>query len=354
MKKPRIIIVDTDEKYVVSLQHKFAKDYLDLIDLEVITDSNYLSEMLMIPQRAQILIISEKMYVEDLNKHDISKIFIMQEQYTDEQDSEANIMKIFKYSSIQEIVNQIINKCEDIFNFDNENNKDTQIIAITSAQGAIGKTTLSMGISVCLAKSFKKVLYIEASELQTFQFYLNESYPIIQADVFARIIENRQKCYYELKKIIGKEVFDYIPPFKASLLALDLNKDIFFSIIQQAKESKEYDYIIVDTSTVFDEFLVNLIAISNKTIFLLQQDVYSVKAMNAMMSNLNGFSYEKYVHICNKYNKNKKNYLLSKKMNVRFSVSEYIEEIQNGNDKSISIEEIAENIGVKKLAYLVS
>ena len=41
MAKPRIIIADTNVNYILSLQLKFAKDFFEKIDLEIITDEEY-------------------------------------------------------------------------------------------------------------------------------------------------------------------------------------------------------------------------------------------------------------------------------------------------------------------------
>lgn len=45
MKRPRIIIADTDSNYIVPLQLKFAEEFFDKVDLEIITDPAYFSEL---------------------------------------------------------------------------------------------------------------------------------------------------------------------------------------------------------------------------------------------------------------------------------------------------------------------
>lgn len=42
MARPRVIVADTDESYVIPLQKKFAELFADKIDLEIITDKDYL------------------------------------------------------------------------------------------------------------------------------------------------------------------------------------------------------------------------------------------------------------------------------------------------------------------------
>lgn len=75
MAKPRVIIADTDEGYISTIQLKFVKEYFDKIELEIITDKEYFDELFSKPQKADILIVSEELYDVTLQKHNISNIF---------------------------------------------------------------------------------------------------------------------------------------------------------------------------------------------------------------------------------------------------------------------------------------
>ena len=96
MAKARVIIADTDINYIIPLQLKFAEEFLDAIDLEIITDRRYFEESFATPQKADILVISEELYDASLQRHNISNIFLMTEQYEENQTAELNINRIFK------------------------------------------------------------------------------------------------------------------------------------------------------------------------------------------------------------------------------------------------------------------
>ena len=59
MAKARIIIADTDESYIQSIQLKFVEEFFEKIDLEIITDKEYFERLFWVPQRGEILIVSE-------------------------------------------------------------------------------------------------------------------------------------------------------------------------------------------------------------------------------------------------------------------------------------------------------
>ena len=74
MKKPRIIIADTDHEYTLTLQLKFAQEYFEVVEIEIITDRNYFEQLFRTPQSAEILIVSDDLYDNSIVRHNISNI----------------------------------------------------------------------------------------------------------------------------------------------------------------------------------------------------------------------------------------------------------------------------------------
>lgn len=193
MSRPRVIIADTDANYIIPLQFKFVTDFYDQIDLEVITEKEYFDELFMKPQKVEILIISEDLYDSSLQRHNISNIFVMMERYEESDTAELNINRLFKYTSIKEIFNEIVGKSAGALNVESIDNKATQIILVTSANGGVGKTTLAMGLSTCLTKNYKRVLYINASRLQSFQYLLDNKTSISSLEVYTKLVNPTDK-----------------------------------------------------------------------------------------------------------------------------------------------------------------
>lgn len=107
MSKARVIVADTDINYIIPLQLKFAEEFFDAIDLEIISDRSYFEELFASPQKADILVVSEELYDTSLQRHNISNIFLMTEQYEENQTVELNVNRIFKYTSLLVAVTDI-------------------------------------------------------------------------------------------------------------------------------------------------------------------------------------------------------------------------------------------------------
>lgn len=351
MAKPRIIIADTDQDYIFPLQLKFAEDFFEKIDLEIITDADYFAKLFQLPQRADILIVSEDLYQPSVQKHNISHIFVLDEQYEEEQTGDLNINHIFKYTSIKEIFNEILGKSGDALQRKENTKQETQVVLFYSASGGAGKTTAAVGVSAALTKNYKKVLYINAARLQVFQHMLKNHTPITSSEVYAKLSSPTPNIYAEIKHIVRKELFSYLPPFKAALMSLGIGYSVYEALILSAKKSGEYDYIVVDADVSFDEEKAALMNMADKVVILLRQSLSSVLATNLLVSNINGVDSEKYIFICNDFEKDVDSALISSRVSLKFTVNEYIEHFDHYEE--MSAEDLSKESSMQKTAFLI-
>ena len=351
MAKPRIIIADTDVNYIIPLQLKFVEDFFEKIDLEIITDEQYFATLFSAPQRAEILIVSEELYSQSMQRHNISHIFVMNEQYEEDQTADLNVNHIFKYTSIKEIFNEITGKSADVLKINNATKQDTQVILFYSASGGTGKTTTAMGVSASLTKNYKRVLYINAARLQVFHHMLDNHSSITAADVYAKLATSNDSIYSEIKHVIRQELFSYLPPFKAALMSLGLNYSVFERIISSAKKSGDYDFIVVDADITFDEEKASLLNIADKVVVIVNQTLASVLATNILVSNINGASTDKYIFICNDFDKEADNALISPNVALKFSVSDYIDHFNHY--PNMKPDDFSKESSIQKTAFLI-
>ncbi|MCR5195642.1 MAG: AAA family ATPase [Pseudobutyrivibrio sp.] len=351
MANPIIIIADTDEKYIAPLQYKFINDYFNNIDLEVITDKEYFDEYFSTPQNAEVLIVSEDLYQSSLKKHDIKNIFIMSEQMDDDATGDLNINRLYKYTSIREIFSEIVAKCAKELAAGAVEKKETQIVLVTSACGGVGKTTIAMAIADSLAEGYQRVLYINAAMMQNFQYLLNDDPPLNGTDVYAAINNPTENVYLDVKAEIRNETFDYLPEFKAALPSLGINYSIYTKIALSAKKSGDYDYIIIDSDSLFDDEKLNMLNMADKVIVVTTQSVNAVNATNHFVDNVNGINSEKYIFICNRFVKEKFNALIATEIVPKFTITEYITETEVNT--YIKPSEMASNNVIRKVAFLI-
>ena len=349
MARPKVIIADEDASYIVPLQFKFVTDFFNKIDLEIITDRAYFDEYFSRPQNAEILIISDGLYDLSLQRHNIQNIFVMMEQYDEGGTGDLNVTQLFKYTSIKEIFNEITGKSAGALNIAAVEKKETQIILVTSAAGGVGKTTVAMGVADCLAQNYKRVLYINAARLQNFQYLLDNT--ISSPDVYGKLINPTDRIYDDIKHVIRKENFSYLPEFKAALMSIGVDYSVYEKLALSAKNSDDYDYIIVDAESTFDEYKTNLLDISDKVIFVIDQSYNTVYATNTFLTNINGISTEKYIFLCNKFEKESFNALILPEITLKFSINEYINYM--GNVGKDVVKNFVNSNEIRKVSFLI-
>lgn len=349
MTKPRVIIADEDSNYIIPLQFKFVSDFFDKVELEIISDREYFEEFFSQPQSAEILIVSDELYDSSLQKHNIANVFVMMEQFEESNTGELSVNRLFKYTSIKEIFNEIISKSAASLNIAEEK-KETQIVLVTSAAGGVGKTTVAMGIAANLS-NYKRVLYVNASHLQVYQHMLVNYSAITTSDVYTKLATANPDIYAEIKHVIRKETFYYLPPFKAALMSLGLNYSVYEKIVVSAKKSGDYDFIIVDADSTFDEEKASFLNLADKVVIVTKQTMASVLATNILVSNINGSVVEKYSFICNDFDKDASNALISPNLKLKFTVGEYVEHF--GYCEGMKPDVLAKETSIQKVAFLL-
>lgn len=73
-----------------------------------------------------------------------------------------------------------------------------------------------MGVAACLEQNYKRVLYINAARLQNFQYLLDNTTAISSPDVYGKLINPTDRIYDDIKHVIRKEDFSYLPEFNAA------------------------------------------------------------------------------------------------------------------------------------------
>lgn len=342
MAKPRIIIADLEEDYVLPLKQRFADAYLNSIHLEIITNARYFEELFARPQKVDILIVSGRLYSPNLLRHDVKELFVL-----DESDMmsgrDARIKVINKYTSIKDVFGRIVQEADKILNGLSEKAQDTLITVVTSAVGGAGKTTVAMGLAAALTDRHKRVLYINAECFNTFQAKLKNAEPISNQAVYIKLASGVDNVYSEIEEYIRKDGFSYVPPFKNALSAYGIPFGIYVDIIKKAKATKEYDHIIVDTDSNVDAVKAELIALANNVIYVTTQEPYSGERLEMVVSALGGKKDTRKLFICNKYSATKERNTIQP-YGINYKINE-----KNGSELS-EIESCAE---ISEIAFVL-
>ncbi len=349
MQKPRVVIVDDDFSYIVPLQSKFIREFFDEVELEVVTDPEYYAEMFRSPQKMDILIVDKKLYMGDQDKHVINYVFIMSEDQDDDIRPHENVHVLYKYTNVKGIFLEIVGK-SGLKIPTKESKNIPQIVLVTSACGGCGKTTVALGIASALSEMYKRVLYVEASHLQTFQFFLEESEPIKKQNIYAKLLHPERNIYRDIKSEFRVQSFTYMPPMETSLMAYGIDYSVYGMIAKSAKLSGDFDFIIIDADVTFDDSKAKMMSVADRVLLVTEQTPQAVYATERLVANINNIETDKYLFVCNKYSKEKENVFMTKG-SLNFKIDEYVDEFDCYNNMSCAEFEKEETI--RKIAFLL-
>ena len=345
MSNYKIVLVDNDENYLDPLVLKFVQEYEDKVELEVITESQYMKDYFSTPKQIDILVINESLFNNDVKKHNIKNVFLLTEYNTEER------YKIYKYSS----VNFVFNKITAVSNINQllikENN--TSVIMFYSPIGGIGNTTIALGVCKSLYQNYKKVLYINTETVQSFTCLLDKPNNFFISQELENLIrEKSPEIINKIEFAIGNNGFDYLLPFKQSISSLGIGENSLNYLIQVIKNSKKYDYIVVDSSSEFTLDKCRLMNSSVKTIITIGQDLISVNKFKSLTNNMDCSDKSKFIFVLNKFNKNKKNELTSHNELLKYNISAYVDDF-SVYDQGYSGGIIEDNGQIRQIAFLL-
>lgn len=297
MSSPKIIIADPDLNYLLKLQIRLLEGINGDAQIECITDEEYFKSYFAVPRDAGCLIVFEGFYSEDLLKHNIDNIVLLTESAKAEAADGGKVRCVEKYTTLNQVFNQIKAVLTSRIFIDQK--KDVEVISFYSASGGMGKTVLSLSLAKYLGNRHYKVLYLNTESIQSMGFYLEDSTPLSNKTMI-NLETSSASAYGMLKSSIRKEGFSYLPEFPAPLAFYSIGKDLFTGIISEVCSLREYDYIIVDLDSIFDELVANILKISEKVFFITNQEEATTKTAERFLAEIDTRPGQ-YVFIYNNY-----------------------------------------------------
>lgn len=344
MEQIKIVFVDLEEEYLMTLIIKFISSLKDSIDITVITDNNYLHAYLEEPHKIDVLVINEKLYTQAFDRYNIDYVFYLSDiaDETSTEPTHSNI--IYKYSSVNEIYSRVLSLSRLMPNVKSGSSKPKTIM-VYSPIGGSGKTYTAIGIAKALSLLNKKVLYMNLETVQNFHYYLIDQ-SCVQNRFDYNLSTQNERLIDSLVETVRTEGFDYLPPFEQSTAVLNITLDSYLYLLNQIKNLNLYEYIIMDTSSEFNADKAKLMGESDKVLVVTNLNPMSQWKMECFLRNIDYSDQNRFLFVCNANDMN----VGSADQPLRYKIIEYIKRIPN-NAEGISTTNIADNSGFQKLAY---
>jgi cellulose biosynthesis protein BcsQ len=349
MSQLTIVLADTDEDFLEPLEKRFLETCPDDTNIIIITEEEYLHSFFGTQRIIDILVIHEELYSHELEKHNIASSFILTKEKPDSPGEDTFPKKIYLYSTIKEIYNEIYEASP--LNTSQRNANAAKSIMVYSPIGGIGKTFAAMGLSAALTKAHKKVLFLSVEPLQSFSFFLTD--PKCLDKVFINQLNARNSQFLRnLGTGIGCEFFDYMLPLPQSDSVFSTKLEKYQHYIHIVKEYGEYDFIVVDSPSDFTAEKSAMMAFCDKTVLLLGQHLMDVHKFERFLATIDHSNTGKFIFLCNKYDGTAKNHILNSDIRTQITISDYIPKLAI-DQSDLNIEWFAACKYFEKLTYML-
>lgn len=272
-----IIVADPDEEYLMRLG-KFVRNdeqWRQKVELQMATTLVHLEELLTISKPLAVVVAPAWLAsVQDITQN--HNLFTW-----DNCDDELvhHVPQLKKYGSVSSWLEQLLSTCQinhhgNHRTSNSKSKESTQVIAVYSASGGAGKTTLCLHLSREWLRKRKKVLYINLEEIPSISLF--SDLQSLQADRMIYVLQQRPEQFAQKwQQWVRKHRdfgFDYTPPIPNILDHKLLNDELLIRFIDVLKKSGQYDKIIVDLNSGVSDIVVSSFKLADRIVWLESED----------------------------------------------------------------------------------
>lgn len=328
MAKPLIVLADPDETYLAALECRFLEGSDDTVDIEVISDEGYLLAFASDPHDIEAMIVAECWYGGYIETLNMQHVFVLTERRDDEGAGAAestcdlSATRLFKFSALDLIYNKVMSECVALRKDDVVHS--TTVVLCHTPVGGAGTTTIALAIASALDDMYKRVLYVDAEHVQSFTSYLANG-KLAGTGMARDMARMSGDAFSNMHDHIVNDGFDYIPPLRSGLASCGVDPSFFERFVASAKASARYDYIVVDSDGRFDERKACLLALADRVVMPVTQDVHALHKVMKFRDNIDGSEFDGYHFVCNKYRKGEGNAFASDSGGAFVALDAYVE-----------------------------
>lgn len=314
MSRLKLIIADNDETYVESISGYLMLNYSQRFQVSSFTNKECLIEYISNESnKIDVLLIEDSMYSSDIPKDKVATVILLTAEKinTDDKDYYA----ISKYQQADKIVSDIFNVYAQKGDGESINitgDKETKLVAVYSPIGGAGKTTISTSCAIQCAQNGLKIFYLNLEDFQSTALFCD-----------CRGEQNLSNILYYLKdksknlqlRIEAAKCVDpdynlhYFRPPESLLDLQDSKPEELKTLLQELKSMGQYDVVFVDMSSSFDDRNIEILDTCDEILLVIPQDAVSdIKVelfSNEMdiLKNRKGIDYSDKINlVLNKYN----------------------------------------------------
>ena len=302
--KKVLIIADDDELFVENLEEYIVRNHSTDFEVRTFTDMFYLEKFFSEPKKVDILLLSPKFKFESMNDQYINNIVFI----SDDENLNSEYQSIFRFGEITKIYNKLkslVYSNEHEYETDNLIIDKAKVVTIYSPIGGVGKTSIAVASAIELASQGYKTLYLNLENMQSTKAYFDiKSNSRNLSDIISYLNAGTNKLSSYIQTCINSDLSTntyYINPADNIFDLEQMSSDDIKYLIQVLVDMKQFNYIVIDTSSTYNAFKKSIIDISNKIILPIEQSNISREKVLSFLNYIDDEELYKFIPVINKY-----------------------------------------------------
>ena len=246
--KIRLGILEKDQLYKTRLINYFNANYAD--KLEIFSFSTLDSMLQYVVEKSLDVLLADEVSVPDAKAIPAGVAFAYWSEASNI-DSIRNVRAVCKYQKAELIYKEILGLYAELdtnvtsYKMDGSSGA---VVTFVGAGGGVGSTTAAVGCAMRIARMGKKVLFLDLTELGDMSLYFSGEGTFTLSDVLYSIKSNHANLFLKLESMVKKDAsgVSFYDSCRVALDIRDTRPEEIAKLIKACKESKAYDYLIVD------------------------------------------------------------------------------------------------------------
>ena len=283
----KLVIIDTENVFLKTTEEEIIRRYADKVRLQFLTEKAYTNEYFMEEQHMDVLVVAGRDYSEDLQKHRIGRILLIEEEIGTENVYPDNVEVLLQFLSPEDF----FHKLEEAFTrsdgtepeeIPEEKPRDVHVIAVYSPIGGCGKSLVAYALAKKLKKLDQKVLLVGCDPTQSISvYYPAESYA--KEELADKLLQPSEDTYWTILQNIEQDDISYLLPFEKNLPSLDVGMEEWEVLISVLKENRDFDWIVLDVGSLLDRKMASLMTKIDYLILLTETNQIANRKMQKLL-----------------------------------------------------------------------
>lgn len=282
----KLFIFDDDDEYSFNLCNFLTHHYSETLLVNYYNNSYKIEEWIK-KIDPDIILVCEKYYSQICNQFKENLIILTpgtNSAYL------ADVPAINKYQDTNQIAGNIINFFTKSSNLIvHKGDKTAKIVAVYSAAGNTGKTSLATGISTICSYSGLSVFHLNLEQFPSTGVFLSDSSEYSIADIIYYAKEQDKNLISKISTMSCKDIASNVHYFKEANNSFEINEMLpqdIESILYTMKLSGLYDLIVIDMDSQLNDNTISIFNMADEILYIFTNEEICLHKTKLFIENI--------------------------------------------------------------------